>query len=274
MGPCGILCRFGNLLPFAMLCGWVPWRPSCLSLVFSDKWRTNPISNREAVITAVILGQRQTKPMHGMCLDHDYIARFKSDLCKLPTEDVFARYIAPDYCAGLTQVDERTLRERIAGQFKIQTEHVLIVGSAKLGFTLRHKPAREPDEEDRPAFSPFSENSDVDVAIISSDLFDNIWKRCFEFWHTSGYGNAPAYWPGGRQFRDYIFRGWMRPDKLPSEGGFRYRAEWFDIFRRLTSERAAGDYKIAAGLYRESYFLERYQYIALNECRASMGATP
>ena len=201
-----------------------------------------------------------------------HIERFKADLQSLAVADIFDRYIAAERCEGLVGIDHLALRQRIANHFGLEVEEVVIVGSAKLGFTLMDKPRRDSDEGDRPAFSPFSDASDVDVAIVSDRLFDDIWKQCFDFWHTSGYGNDLNYWPTGRKFRDYIFRGWMRPDKLPSEGGFRYKNEWFEFFRRLTSERGAGDYRISAGLYREAYFLRTYQQAALAKCRARLGA--
>ena len=209
-----------------------------------------------------------------MAVDSAHLAQFKADLLSLPAEEMFARYIAPDTCAGLSDPQQAGLRGRIADHFGISAENVLIVGSAKIGFTLRHKRAGSEDEEDRPAFSEFSDASDVDVAIVSETLFDTIWKGCFNFWHTSGYANANAYWPKGKHFRDYFFRGWMRPDHLPSEGSFKYKDDWFDFFRRLTSDRAAGDYKISAGLYRESYFLEAYQHIALAQCRSGAALPP
>ncbi len=202
-----------------------------------------------------------------MALDSTYLAEFKVNLLSLSAEEMFARYIAPDTCRGLVDIDQAELRGQIADHFEITPECVLIVGSAKLGFTLRHKMAKSPDELPRPPFSEFSDSSDVDIAIVSDRLFDDIWKASFRFWHTSGYANAGAYWPSGKSFREYFFRGWMRPDHLPAEGGFRYRSDWFDFFRRLTSARAAGDYKISAGLYREAYFLEAYQTIAINQCR-------
>ena len=208
-----------------------------------------------------------------MALDSTYLAAFKADLLSLTAEEVFARYIAPNQCHGMTDVDEGSLRGQIAEHFCIPPQNVLIVGSAKLGFTLRHKPPRG-DEGERLPFAEFNAGSDVDVAIVSDHLFDDIWKACFSFWHTSGYANAGAYWPTGKHFRDYFFRGWMRPDHLPSEGSFRYKNEWFDYFRRLTSARAAGDYKITAGLYRESYFLEAYQTIAINQCKSGVASAP
>lgn len=211
--------------------------------------------------------------MLSMPIDPDHLARFKADLADLTADEVYRRYVLPDTCKGLTEVDELRLRLKIAEKFHIDVSKVIIVGSAKLGFTLRHKHKTERSDE-RPAFSPFSENSDIDVAVVSDVLFDHVWKQCLEFWHGSGYANAKGYWFGGQQFRDYFFRGWMRPDKLPSEGDYRYRHEWFDFFRRqLASERAAGDYTINAGVYREPYFLETYQKIAINECCAQVKNT-
>jgi|GEM_PF-358976 len=201
-----------------------------------------------------------------MPIDTEHLTRFKSDLSTLPADEVYRRYVLPDTCKGLTEVDELALRSKIATKFKVDVSNIIIVGSAKLGFTLRHKPKSENIDE-RPAFSPFSESSDIDIAVVSDVLFDYVWKQCLEFWHTSGYANSRSYWSSGQSFRDYFFRGWMRPDKLPSEGEYHYKRDWFDFFRRqLASERAAGDYTINAGLYRESYFLETYQKIAINEC--------
>lgn len=205
--------------------------------------------------------------------DPPSLAVLKADLTSLPAAEVFKKYVLREECVGLVDVDHTKLRRRIAEKFGIGIGDIVIVGSAKLGYTLRDKKQTDRRHE-RPAFSPFSDDSDVDIAIISDRLFDQIWKRCFEFWDSSGYASGSGYWPSGGQFRDYVFRGWMRPDHLPSEGSFSYRAEWFDFFRRLTSDRAAGDYKITAGLYREIYFLRAYQLISINQCRISLGATP
>jgi hypothetical protein len=193
------------------------------------------------------------------------IDRFKADLQELDAGAMFDRYVAPDVCAAPIDFDAENLRQRIARRFQVPFENVMIVGSAKLGFTLREKVYDEGDR--RPAFSPFSDESDVDVAIVSEALFDHIWKLCFQFWHTSGYQATQAAWGRGEDFRNYIFRGWMRPDMLPVETAVGYRRKWFEFFRRLISERAAGDYRVNAGLYRDEYFLRTYQSIALEEAK-------
>ena len=201
-----------------------------------------------------------------MPIDPEHLTRFKADLATLPTDEIYRRYVLPEVCNGLTEVDQLSLREKIANKFEVDVGKVIIVGSAKLGFTLMSKKSGR-----RPAFSIFSENSDIDIAIISDVLFDQVWKQCFEFWHSSGYADSISYWGEARSFRDYIFRGWLRPDKLPAEGKYRYRKEWFDFFKlQLPSERVAGDYKVSAGLYRDAYFLEAYQKISINKCKAGI----
>jgi len=205
-----------------------------------------------------------------MPIDEDYLTRFKADLAVLSASAMFDRYVNPDECRGLVDVDHLALRERISARFQVDLRSVVIVGSAKIGFTLVTKKARR-DQAARPMFSPFYEGSDVDVAIISDRIFDEIWKDCLLFWHSSGYSDDYGYWRDrGVDFRSYHFRGWMRPDKLPTGGRFNYRNEWFDFFLQLTSERAAGDYPVKAGVYREEFFLRTYQHVALEQCRGRM----
>lgn len=204
-----------------------------------------------------------------MPLDEEHLAKFKADLSQLSTGEMYERYVATEACMGLVDVDHVGLRGKIADRFQVATASVVIVGSAKLGFTLVKKKARE-DQLERPIFSPFFEGSDVDVAIVSDRLFDDIWRDLLRFWHSSGYSDEYGYWRGGTQFRSYHFRGWMRPDKLPAGGIYTYRNDWFDFFMRLTSDRAAGDYPIKAGVYREEFFLRTYQQIALEGCKAGV----
>ena len=194
------------------------------------------------------------------------IANFRAALRELTVDQLFDQYISVEECAAHLDFDQHALRDRIARRFNVSDEQVQIVGSAKLGFTLVDKYMDTDDP--RPAFSLFDDNSDIDIAIVSDRLFDEIWKIVFEMWHSSGYQFSANFWPTARQFRNYHFRGWMRPDKLPYEAGVAYRRDWFRFFERLVGERLAGDHRINAGVFREPYFLKQYQTVGLERAKA------
>lgn len=57
------------------------------------------------------------------------------------------------------------LKKHLADELKIPEASVLVVGSAKTGFSL--SPKKFPNV--------FSDESDVDVAVVSAELFDRLW---------------------------------------------------------------------------------------------------
>lgn len=61
-------------------------------------------------------------------------------------------------------------REQVADQFKVGSQDVCIVGSAKLGFS----------PSPRKYGTPFADNSDVDVVVISDDIFDEGSRELFK----------------------------------------------------------------------------------------------
>jgi hypothetical protein len=213
----------------------------------------------------------------------DHLSEFQADLQALDADAIYQKYVACDECRGDLDFDVDFARSVIAKQFDVEVEAIKLVGSAKLGFTLVNKVRRiieagrsdgsEPKIESRPRFSAFTVNSDVDIAIVSASLFDSIWKQCFDFWSLSDFADE-INWRKGRHFRDYFFRGWMRPDKLPTGQAFPFSNEWFDFFREKTSERLAGDFALKAGVYRDEDFLRNYQTIAIKRCAFETKATP
>ncbi len=75
-------------------------------------------------------------------------------------------------------------------------------------------------------------------------------------------------------FREYLFRGWLRPDKLPADLDFPLSNEWFEFFRSLQTSGEYGGYKIAAGIYLSEHFWEEYVGSALSECRLNIKELP
>lgn len=182
-------------------------------------------------------------------IDHN-ITEFKKDLEVLEAIDVVRKHVIFGGCYALKDDLYFKLRSEVAAQFKIHPNEVLVVGSAKLGFSL------SPNK----LFRHFSDDSDIDVVLVSSWLFDQVWRSVFDFWRDGG------YWERQEPFQKYLFQGWLRPDQLPPSHRFSFCRDWWEYFRKLTSKGEYGAYKVAAALYKDWYFLERYHRISIDAC--------
>ena len=181
----------------------------------------------------------------------DRMNSFKTDLTEHPVSVMVQKYITYGDCYVLNQAKYFELKSKIATEFDLHPSQVLIVGSAKLGFSI----------VEGKRYRPFGDTSDIDVAIVSPILFDAMWTDVFDYWRMGG------YWPELDKFRKYLFRGWLRPDKLPPEKTFERGRKWWEFFRILSSSQAFGPFAIKAGLYKAWYFLESYQSQCVGECR-------
>jgi hypothetical protein len=182
------------------------------------------------------------------------IVRFRDDLSRLETPEIVQKHITSGDCFKLNHDQYFDLRNRIAQRFGVHPNQVLAVGSAKLGFSIAPKKR----------YQHFHEMSDIDVAVVADSLFDRTWEAVLNYRRQVG------YWEHLGKFQEYLFQGWIRPDKLPPAETFAFGKEWWEFFRELTSSGNYGRCKIAAGLYRSPFFLERYQEICVKECKAEI----
>lgn len=179
------------------------------------------------------------------------IEAFREDLSKRDAAELVQRHITHGDCFALHEDVFLQLKQAVAENFGIHPSQVVVVGSAKLGFSI--VPTK--------LFRPFSEESDIDIALASSELFDEFWRDVFEYWARG------ERWPGLDEFRKYHFRGWMRPDKLPAARSFDRGQKWWDFFRELAASGKFGPYKITGALYKNWHFLERYQQVCFAACK-------
>lgn len=182
------------------------------------------------------------------------LERFKIDIDQHDDKTLIDRYYYSTSGPVLDNEQQASLRRDISNHLEVSVRDVVLVGSAKLGFTLRAKPGR-------PALSHFGDASDIDIAIISDSLFLKYWQETFSHWLEAG------DWDQAGKFRKYLFRGWLRPDMLPKDSEFPKSKEWFEFFRALQASGTYGGYKIAAGIYLNEHFWEEYVGSALSECR-------
>ena len=195
--------------------------------------------------------------MH-MIIDEHITARidaFKNDLPRFNDKVMVQKYITSGECYALTPSNYFDLKTEVSNRFRLHPSEVVVVGSSKLGFSIAN------DKR----YRHFGDESDIDIAIVSGALFEQIWIEVFE------YRNEGAFWPEERAFKDYLFRGWVRPDKLPPAARFEFRKEWWDFFRGLEQRGSYGLYKIRAGIYKSWYFLENYQSVGVKGCRGEPG---
>ncbi|MBV9706009.1 MAG: hypothetical protein JO125_01220 [Chloroflexi bacterium] len=186
------------------------------------------------------------------------IDKFRLDL-HLDVPKIVRKHIIFGDCWAFDNDRYFDLKVQVADQFYIHPSEVLVVGSARMGFSVA--PTKR--------YQPFHNSSDIDVAIVSPSLFDKVWQQALECKESSGY-----FWDVEEsvKFKDYLFRGWIRPDKLPSADSFPLRREWKEFFRGLTRSGLYGPYKLAAGLYKSWYHIERYQSTCVKQCQQDIQA--
>lgn len=150
-------------------------------------------------------------------------------------------------CRAVDNDDHAACREAIAENFSIHPNHVVVVGSSKLGYSV------SPEKK----FRPYGDSSDLDIAIVNNRLFETFWQE------MHGLKASLVDWPEFGQARNYLFNGWMRPDKLPVA---EIRRKWFDFFTDLQRRGIGGGMPVKAGLYHDWYFLESYQLKGIQAC--------
>lgn len=141
-------------------------------------------------------------------------------------------------------------RKRIAEKFSINFHEVFITGSAKLGFS----PYK---------MKTFDYESDIDVAIISAELYDRIMEYIHNYQvelRENRKAVSDIELMGYHKFLEYGAMGWMRPDLLPTS--FRVaelKRDWFDFFNSISYGKSeVGNYKVTAGAFKSYRYLERY----------------
>lgn len=180
------------------------------------------------------------------------VEAFKTDLTKLDSGKMVDKWLLTGSCAVISDETTHALADAIASKFQVEYTSIVVVGSARLGFSI--KPTRR--------YGAFGEDSDVDVAIVSTNLFERVWHEAYE------YDMSGAYWPDKSTFRKYISRGWIRPDLLPSEETFEFAKGWWPFFNTL--EIPDCPYKIAGGIYHSHFFLRAYQRTAVEKCKTEL----
>jgi predicted nucleotidyltransferase len=152
-------------------------------------------------------------------------------------------------------------RKRIANKFRIPFNEIYITGSGKLGFSpFKNK--------------VFDYDSDIDVAIVSEGLFDEIMSEISSYQMRLRQNRDVIHIKEldmYHSFLEYTALGWIRPDKLPLS--FQMKAikdDWFEFFKSISYGRSeVGNYKVSAGIFKSYQHLEDYTFEGIKEVKKS-----
>jgi hypothetical protein len=166
---------------------------------------------------------------------------------------------------------EYELRHDISSELSISLNDVIIVGSAKIGFSVKNHNFSKFDSKYEK--NPINKNkSDLDIAIINRRLFDKEVEEIYEMsrhfskewieekWKTNIFYNSENdLRRKGLDalflcYTQYVARGWLRPDFCPDTYLNRLPwknqvDQWGNRFKR----------KLSIGLYSDWYYLKHYQ---------------
>jgi hypothetical protein len=163
---------------------------------------------------------------------------------------------------GGNESDYYSFRKRIAENFEVYFDDVMISGSAKLGFSPQKG-------------TLFDLDSDIDVAIVSMDLFERIMEsirgyqmQLRENRKTVTQRELDMY----HKFLEYGAMGWLRPDLLPTS--FRVRRmkdDWFAFFQSISYGKSeVGNYKVSGGVFKSKMHFEEYAMSGLRSLRTRL----
>lgn len=155
--------------------------------------------------------------------------------------------------------DYYDFRAAIADHWGVRFHEVMILGSAKLGYSYFKK-------------TVFSLDSDIDVSIVSPILFEQFVNAISKVQYKMDKGlirMTQEEYKTYMKFLKFLVKGWMRPELLPAKmGGIIDQDKWFEYFRSISHGKSSvGNFKIAAGLFKNYDYMERYYVESLKSSK-------
>lgn len=191
------------------------------------------------------------------------IAEFKRALRENLASDVVTNIIM---AGGAKHVSDEALqyaKSLIRSQFQIAEQHpleIIVVGSAKLGFSIAEKPMLGRSSLPRyREFDPY--NSDIDLAVVCQKLYFDIWRD------LSTYSHNQSPFPWDSPLAKYALVGWLRPDHFPRLQGPLSCLRWWELFQKFSNSTQFNRRKVRGGLYFHKDFLNQYQQRAVESAK-------
>ncbi len=183
-------------------------------------------------------------------MEKEFLEHFKECLSKEKPELLVQEYLFDKSPYFFEKNPELLIdfREEICKTFSVHPQNFSIIGSSKLGFSLNP----------RKLFEPFSDISDIDVVLISEELFQDLWITLIECKEKTPYKLDPWYSQNFTELRNFLFNGMIRVDKLSER--FDFAKTWWEFFNKLSKDSRFGPRRIRGAIFK-SWKHASYYYI-------------
>ncbi|MGW1452208.1 hypothetical protein ACWCO3_28615 [Micromonospora sp. NPDC002411] len=156
----------------------------------------------------------------------------------------------------ISDVDYSSIREYAGQILKVSpTRDVYIVGSAKLGFSI--KPGSR--------YRGFNDESDVDLAIVSTSLYERLWEQARSYSRQGGIWDKDDR----NHFKNDHVNGVIKPYLLPDSPVTSLKATLFDLGSALQAS-GRSNYRVTIAVWYTIDALEDYQSVAVKQCREEL----
>ena len=184
---------------------------------------------------------------------------FKNDCNTLTPEIIVQKYLIEGnsyFFRDLSAYEELYFKKELAESLETHIRNITVVGSGKLGFSIKPDNADNRLYEYKPFDYDFNidennKKSDLDIAIISEILFEKLLLNLFIQRDSFRIHNRP--WGTKKSFADYILKGWFRQDFMPRD--FIISPDT-DLIIKKYKRKYGRDVKI--GIYKSWYYFESY----------------
>jgi len=213
-------------------------------LIYNYSW---PMSNRLNILKKDLLAQK---------LNHEEL--FQKNLIDQNT------FFFVDFLKD--QEQEYYAKSLIANYFSVHIQDVMFVGSAKLGYSLNPKNLFRPFDGQYEQSRQNKDRSDLDVAIISRPLFEDLSERIYHY--TDSFNRQwteNEYYPKERgltfnvpicyKYFEYFSKGWFRPDMKPKGFELCNTSSYEDLKRDIYNKYRR---KLGVAIYKDWFYFKYY----------------
>jgi len=161
-------------------------------------------------------------------------------------------------------------RDELGSGLDISPADIRIVGSARFGFSMT--PGRN--------LHRFRDSSDIDVIVVNSDRFDELWLALLEAAYPRGWAVAELSRQGWLSKRkDEIYTGWLSPREIKLDSTIfgskadpvlRFNTRWFNTLKQASRHPPRRHSDISGRLYRTWRHAELYHLDGLTALQKAL----